>query len=75
MKTRLAATGRLSHCPNTRGPYSNAKNAAGQLTPDQHSAALKGFWMAFAKFGMGGARTNGPNLSGIVADFNAPALV
>lgn len=46
---------------------------AGQLTADQHETALKGIWGAFAQFGMGpGARSNGAQLSGIVADTSTP---
>jgi subtilisin-like proprotein convertase family protein len=51
----------------------DGKRAAGQLTPAQFDAALRGAWAAFAKFGMGpNARSNGATLSGIVADFNVP---
>ena len=46
---------------------------AGQLTDDEHEATLTGMWGAFAKFGMGpAARSNGAQLTGIVADNNMP---
>ncbi|MDQ1740397.1 MAG: extracellular elastinolytic metalloproteinase [Pseudonocardiales bacterium] len=46
---------------------------AGALSPREHDAALTGIWQAFARFGMGpGARSDGAQLSGIVADFNPP---
>lgn len=49
------------------------KLAAGQLASSEHSAARKGIWTAFARFGMGpGAQSNGAALSGIVADFETP---
>jgi extracellular elastinolytic metalloproteinase len=51
------------------------KASAGQLTPAEADAARQGFWKAFAKFGMGpDARSNGATLTGIVADFNLPAI-
>jgi hypothetical protein len=49
------------------------KHAAGQLNSPEYHSAWRGIWLAFAKFGMGpGARSNGAQLSGIVADFHAP---
>lgn len=46
---------------------------AGRITREQQSAAVKGCWATFAKFGMGpNARSDGPALSGIVADFQVP---
>ena len=46
---------------------------AGAISPGDYTTALKGIWRAFAKFGMGpGARSNGAQLTGIVADFNVP---
>ncbi|MEX1026619.1 MAG: M36 family metallopeptidase [Candidatus Paceibacterota bacterium] len=49
------------------------KLAAGQLTAGEHAEARRGSWATFAKFGMGpDSRSNGANLSGIVADFNTP---
>ena len=48
--------------------------AAGNVTPSDFDTALQGIWAAFAKFGMGpAAASNGPSLSGIVADFEIPA--
>ena len=50
------------------------KLAAGQLAADERARVKTAIWAAFARFGMGpGARSNGPSLSGIVADFNPPA--
>ena len=47
--------------------------AAGQLNAGQHETTLNGIWQAFARFGMGpNAQSNGPFLTGIVADFNTP---
>jgi extracellular elastinolytic metalloproteinase len=44
---------------------------ANQLNQDEYIAARNGIKKAFAKFGMGpGASSDGPQLSGIVADFN-----
>jgi extracellular elastinolytic metalloproteinase len=49
------------------------KHAAGQLNLQEYATAWRGVWEAFAKFGMGpAARSNGPELSGIVADFTVP---
>ncbi|MGI9303409.1 MAG: proprotein convertase P-domain-containing protein, partial [Gammaproteobacteria bacterium] len=49
------------------------KLSAGQLSTGEHRIAFNGMWQAFARFGMGpGARSNGPSLSGIVADFDVP---
>lgn len=49
---------------------------AGQLNSPEHFMALYRIWVAFAKFGMGpGARSNGAQLSGIVADFNLPPML
>ena len=49
------------------------KQSSGQLSLPDALTAKKGIWAAFAKFGMGpGARSNGAQLSGIVADFNLP---
>lgn len=51
------------------------KLAAGQLTAAQRDTARNGIWRAFAKFGMGpNARSNGPSLTGIVADFTVPPV-
>jgi extracellular elastinolytic metalloproteinase len=46
----------------------------GKLISDQeHADAFDGIWSAFAKFGMGvGARSNGAQLTGIVADTSVP---
>ena len=50
------------------------KVLAQQISQSAHDQALQGIWAAFAKFGMGpAARCEGAELSGIVADFNAPA--
>src|SRR5690606_623825 len=50
------------------------KHAAGQLSPAEFDTAESGIWGAFAKFGMGpGARSNGPSLAGIHADFSTPS--
>lgn len=47
--------------------------AAGQLTADEEAVKRDGIWQAFARFGMGpAAQSNGPFLTGIVADFNIP---
>ena len=52
----------------------DSRLAANMMTIAEHRAALRGFWAAFARFGMGpNARSNGASLSGIVADFNVPA--
>ena len=54
-------------------PALDHMRTAGQLSDDQHAAALTGIWGAFAQFGMGpGARSNGAQLSGIVADTSTP---
>lgn len=46
---------------------------AGGLAEDERATLRHGVWEAFAKFGMGpGARTDGPSLRGIVADFTTP---
>lgn len=43
-----------------------------RLEYNEYMAARNGTWQAFARFGMGpGARSNGAQLSGIVADFHA----
>ncbi|MCC7353175.1 MAG: M36 family metallopeptidase [Anaerolineae bacterium] len=50
------------------------KLAAGQLSASAHADARRGIWAVFARFGMGpNARSNGASLSGIAADFRAPA--
>jgi extracellular elastinolytic metalloproteinase len=50
------------------------KLAINELSSQQHSSAKTGIWRAFAKFGMGpNASSNGPQLDGIVADFNMPS--
>ena len=50
------------------------KHAAGQLSLQDYLVAWYGIRAAFAKFGMGPrARSNGAQLSGIVADFNVNA--
>jgi extracellular elastinolytic metalloproteinase len=48
---------------------------SGQLSASEHAAKRRGIWEAFAKFGMGtGAQANnGPQLTGIVANFDLPA--
>jgi subtilisin-like proprotein convertase family protein len=47
--------------------------AAGNLNSDEHDAARRGIWEAFARFGMGpDAQSFGASLAGIVADFNTP---
>ena len=49
------------------------KHSVGQLNFGAYLTARRGIWAAFAKFGMGpDARSNGAQLSGIVADFNVP---
>lgn len=49
------------------------KHAAEELGGEDHAAAERVIWAAFAKFGMGpAARSNGATLAGIVADFNPP---
>jgi len=51
-------------------------HTAGQLTDDQNADALEGMWGAFAQFGMGpGARSNGAQLTGILADTSTPPNV
>ena len=48
---------------------------SGRLSAQDHFEALRGFWTAFAKFGMGpDARSDGATLSGIVADFTIPDI-
>lgn len=48
----------------------------GQLNFSDYFTALRGIWLAFAKFGMGpAAQSNGAQLSGIVADFRPPDRV
>lgn len=48
--------------------------AAGAITAEVHAHSKKTMWTVFAHFGMGpAARSNGAQLSGIVADHNAPA--
>jgi extracellular elastinolytic metalloproteinase len=52
----------------------DALRQANKLTQAEFDTARTGVWGAFAKFGMGpGARSNGAELSGIVADFTVPA--
>ncbi|MGH3814954.1 MAG: M36 family metallopeptidase [Pseudonocardiaceae bacterium] len=47
---------------------------AGTITAEVHAQTKKTMWTVFAHFGMGpAARSNGAQLSGIVADHNAPA--
>jgi extracellular elastinolytic metalloproteinase len=47
--------------------------ASGRLTASQHHTATRGFWRVFARFGMGPtARSDGAQLTGIVADFTMP---
>ncbi len=49
------------------------KREAGQLDATVHAKARHAMLSAFARFGMGpNARSNGANLSGIVADFTPP---
>jgi extracellular elastinolytic metalloproteinase len=44
-----------------------------RIAAADYNIALDGIWQAFAHFGMGPqARSNGPFLNGIVADFNPP---
>jgi extracellular elastinolytic metalloproteinase len=47
---------------------------AGTLSASEHATKRRGVWKAFAKFGMGtGAQANdGPELTGIVANFDLP---
>jgi subtilisin-like proprotein convertase family protein len=41
--------------------------------PSGHETSQNGIWQGFAKYGMGpNAQSNGPFLTGIVADFNTP---
>jgi extracellular elastinolytic metalloproteinase len=48
--------------------------AAGKLTPAAQADARRGFWAAFAKFGMGPKASSwGASLMGIVTDFEEPA--
>jgi extracellular elastinolytic metalloproteinase len=48
---------------------------SGQLTESQWFATWRQAWSVFAHFGMGpGARCNGAQLSGVVADFTLPRL-
>jgi hypothetical protein len=45
------------------------------LSQEQYKKIKLAIWESFAKFGMGsGAQSNGAQLDGIVANFNAPAL-
>jgi extracellular elastinolytic metalloproteinase len=45
----------------------------GLISCSDHQTALNDIWRAFARFGMGPeAQSNGAQLTGIVADFNAP---
>jgi extracellular elastinolytic metalloproteinase len=48
---------------------------AGKMSSVEHQSKLRGVWEAFAKFGMGpNAQSNGASLSGVIADFNMPAI-
>ena len=48
--------------------------AANVITTDVHTKTKKTMWTIFAHFGMGpAARSNGAQLSGIIADHNTPA--
>jgi extracellular elastinolytic metalloproteinase len=50
------------------------KQAANQLNVQDYPATTDGLWKVFARFGMGpNARCDGPNLTGIVADFGVPS--
>jgi extracellular elastinolytic metalloproteinase len=46
---------------------------SGAISAGEHTSARRSTWRAFARFGMGpGARSNGAQLTGIVADFDVP---
>lgn len=51
------------------------RRAAGLLTEAEHTDARRGVWAAFAEFGMGmGAESQGPSLTGVVADSTVPTV-